>query len=433
MGLLVCLDEVDHTTIEHTESLDDSLKDKDPTIPSIDEEISNLRRDSAFELRSESPSFAGSEEERADFVHPSPQLVLQPTPPPQPQRRPRKRKLFDKVTVLTNRIIKQRLEDPSDTLREKNKMPSSKVNVWRLNNQLKKDRTFSDPLLTGFSDVLRSVFEKDYVASKPYLAVSNENVPERSSVSSPIREAETEINPVSPMPESVVPDSTNPDNTVQLSPAQQTEDVQDSAGPPPAHAESVATEAQSPQTFNNNDDMGFEHLRDGGFPVHMPSPPPRSSPSRTDDFSTQHGTWETRSYRTEPSTSANPEDMPELRNLGLSPVSEMTDEELSFLEIGGNTPLVSPASQDSDGLTGRTRALVQYLKQRSSSSPTSSHPSGDLSLSEILAGKTRKLAARMFFETLVLKSRGLIDMQQDKPYGDIALKLMPALFSKVQT
>ncbi|XP_010469303.1 PREDICTED: sister chromatid cohesion 1 protein 3-like [Camelina sativa] len=425
--------EQQNVRIEHTESLDDSLKDKDPTIPSIDEEISNLRRDSAFELRSESPSFAGSEEERADFVHPSPQLVLQPTPPPPPQRRPRKRKLFDKVTVLTNRIIKQRLEDPSDTLREKNKMPSSKVNVWRLNNQLKKDRTFSDPLLTGFSDVLRSVFEKDYVASKPYLAVSNENVPERSPVSSPIREAETEINPVSPMPESVVPDSTNPDNTVQLSPAQQTEDVQDSAGPPPAHAESVATEAQSPQTFNNNDDMGFEHLRDGGFPVHMPSPPPRSSPSRTDDFSTQHGTWETRSYRTEPSTSANPEDMPELRNLGLSPVSEMTDEELSFLEIGGNTPLVSPASQDSDGLTGRTRALVQYLKQRSSSSPTSSHPSGDLSLSEILAGKTRKLAARMFFETLVLKSRGLIDMQQDKPYGDIALKLMPALFSKVQT
>ena len=39
----------------------------------------------------------------------------------------------------------------------------------------------------------------------------------------------------------------------------------------------------------------------------------------------------------------------------------------------------------------------------------------------------------LFLNLQVLKSRGLIDMQQDRPYGDIALKLMPALFSKVQT
>uniref|UniRef100_A0A0D3BWW5 Uncharacterized protein n=1 Tax=Brassica oleracea var. oleracea TaxID=109376 RepID=A0A0D3BWW5_BRAOL len=72
---------------------------------------------SNFELRSGSPGFAGSEEEHENFVHPSPQLVLQPTPlPPQPQVRPRKRKHFDKVTVLTNRIMRERLEDPSDTL-----------------------------------------------------------------------------------------------------------------------------------------------------------------------------------------------------------------------------------------------------------------------------------------------------------------------------
>ncbi|CAL9245760.1 unnamed protein product [Arabidopsis halleri] len=418
--------------VERTESLDETLNEKEPTIPSIDEEMLNSGRHSAFELRSGSPSSAGSEEERADFVHPSPQLVLQPSPPPPPQRRKRKRKNFDEVHVLTNRYIKERLEDPSDTLRKRKKMPSSKVNVWRMNNQSRKDQNFDEPLITGFSDVLRCVFEKDYVASKPYLAVSDETLPEPSSVSSPTREAETEINPVSPIPRVIVPDSTNPDSTVQQSPVQQTEDAQDFTGPRPTHPESVATEAQSPQTFDN-DDMGIEHLRDGGFPVYMPSPPPRSSPFRTNDFTTQPGTWETESYRTEPSTSTVPEDLPGPRNLGLSPVSETTNEELYFLEVGGNTPVGTPASQDSDALTGRARALAQYLRQRSSSSPTSSHPSGDLSLSEILAGKTRKLAARMFFETLVLKSRGLIDMQQDRPYGDIALKLMPALFSKVQT
>lgn len=118
--------------------------------------------------------------------------------------------------------------------------------------------------------------------------------------------------------------------------------------------------------------------------MYMPSPPPRSSPFRTNDFTTQPGTWETESYRTEPSTSTVPEDLPGPRNLGLSPVSETTNEvcshmfacfvftilggsltliakpfacaiqELYFLEVGGNSPVGTP-SQDSDALTGRAR------------------------------------------------------------------------------
>ncbi|CAH8390710.1 unnamed protein product [Eruca vesicaria subsp. sativa] len=408
-----------------------SLNEKEPTIPSIDEEMLNSGGHSTFELRSESPGFAGSVEEPENFVHPSPQLVLQPTPPPAPQPRPRKRKQFDKVTVLTNRAMKDRLEDPSDTLLKRKKMPSSKLNVWRMNNQSKKDQIFSEPLLTSYSDALRSVFDKDCVASKPYLAVPTETIPEPAPVSSPTREADTEVNPTSPIPQSTVPDSTNQDSTVQLSPVQHTEDVQDSAGPQSTPAESVAREAQSPPPFNN-DDTGIERLREGGYTDYMPSPPPRFSPSRTDDFTTQSRIWETESYRTEPSTSTYREDLPGPTNSGTSAIPEMTDEELYFLEVGGNTPVQSPASQDSDGLTGRTRALAQYLRERSSSTPTSSFSSGDLSLGKILAGKTRKLAARMFFETLVLKSRGLIDMQQDQPYSDITLKMMPGLFSKVQ-
>ncbi|KAL0866945.1 hypothetical protein Bca101_046063 [Brassica carinata] len=403
-----------NTGVEGTGSME-----KEPTIPNIDEEVLNSRGHSMFELRSGSPGFAGSEEERENLAHPSPQLVLQPTPPPppQPQVRPRKRKHFDKVTVLTNRIMKERLEDPSDTLRKRKKMPSSKLNVWRMNSQSKKDQIFNEPLLTGSSDVLLGVFEKDCVASKPYLAaVSDETVPETAHASSPTREAETEV---------TVPDSTNQDSPVR-------QDVQESAGPQSTRADSVAREAQSPPPFNN-DDNGIERLRDGGYTDYMPSPPPpRFSPSRTDDFTTQTRIWETESYRTEPSTSTYREDLPGPTTSGVSAVPEMVDEELYFLEVGGNTPVRSQASQDSDALTGRTRALAQYLKERPSSTPSSSYNSGDLSLGKILDGKTRKLAARMFFETLVLKSRGLIDMQQDQPYSDITLKLMPGLFSKVQ-
>ncbi|CAN6898869.1 unnamed protein product [Brassica oleracea] len=418
---------------EHTEPLDETMKEKEPSIPNIDDEVLSSRGQ-AFELRSGSPGFAGFEEERDNFVHPSPQLALQPSPPPPPaqQPRPRKRKHFDKVTVLTNRIMRERLEDPSDTLRKRKKLPSSKLSMWRMNNQSKKDQIFSEPLLTGFSDALRSVFDKDCVSSKPYLAVPSESIPEPAPVSSPTREAEAGVHPTSSVPQSAVPDSTHPDDTLQRSPVRQTEDVQDSAGPQSARGESVPREAQSPRPFND-DDTGIERFRDGGYTDFMPSPPPRFSPSsRTGDFTTQTSrASETESYRTEPSTSAYRDDMPGLMTSGISAIPEMADEELYFLDVGGNTPVRSPASQDSDALTGRTRALAQYLKERSSVSPSSSTSSGDLSLGKILEGKTRKLAARMFFETLVLKSRGLIDMHQEQPYSDITLKLMPGLFSKV--
>nr|GMD52187.1 sister chromatid cohesion 1 protein 3 [Ipomoea batatas] len=53
---------------------------------------------------------------------------------------------------------------------------------------------------------------------------------------------------------------------------------------------------------------------------------------------------------------------------------------------------------------------------------------GDLSLNTVLEGKSRKICARMFFETLVLKNCGLIDVKQEEPYGDITLKTTSKLY-----
>jgi len=48
-----------------------------------------------------------------------------------------------------NRNISERLKDPSDTLRKRKKMPSSKLKFWRMNNQSRKDQNFNEPLFTG--------------------------------------------------------------------------------------------------------------------------------------------------------------------------------------------------------------------------------------------------------------------------------------------
>ncbi|GKV46849.1 hypothetical protein SLEP1_g53810 [Rubroshorea leprosula] len=120
--------------------------------------------------------------------------------------------------------------------------------------------------------------------------------------------------------------------------------------------------------------------------------------------------------------------------MGLSDIPEMLRSaeanDLYFLEDDKNSPTEFQASHGVDSLSVRTRAVAQYLKQ-SPITAISENSSGDLSLNKILEGKTRKLCARMFYETLVLKSYGVIDVQEEKAYEDITLKLTATL-SKAQ-
>ncbi|XP_010534271.1 PREDICTED: sister chromatid cohesion 1 protein 3 isoform X2 [Tarenaya hassleriana] len=365
-------------TDEPTELLDETLNEKENPTPVIAEEMLDLGGHSGFELCSGSPAFAVREEESANFVLSSPQLALQPSPPPaeqQPEPRPRKRKHFDKATVLTNKVMKQRLEDPSDTLRKKRNMPSTSLGIWRTNKRSRKEQMFDEPLLTGLSDDLSNCFRQEYVASKPHLAVRDDTVPEQTSVLSPTQEAVSEVNPEfttvqSPIQESNVPLSphsateAHTDRMVHQSPAQETEAVQDFTVLLSPHLGSEATVARSAQSFGN-DDMEIERFRDGAPPEFLDSPA-RFSPSRTDEFTPQPGTSgmssampsytaETSSCRTESEIPGTiPEDFPIPENSELSDIPEI-DEELSFLEAGSDTPIKSAASRRSGALSVRTR------------------------------------------------------------------------------
>ncbi|CAH8322011.1 unnamed protein product, partial [Eruca vesicaria subsp. sativa] len=73
---------------EPTGFLSESLNEKEPN---LDEEVLNSQRLSK-------QGFADAEEEREPSGHPSPQLVLQPTPSPHA----REMNHFDKDVVLTN-------------------------------------------------------------------------------------------------------------------------------------------------------------------------------------------------------------------------------------------------------------------------------------------------------------------------------------------
>ncbi|KAJ7571083.1 hypothetical protein O6H91_01G148000 [Diphasiastrum complanatum] len=80
--------------------------------------------------------------------------------------------------------------------------------------------------------------------------------------------------------------------------------------------------------------------------------------------------------------------------------------------------------QDNNGWSVRTRAVSQFLRATFQALETDSknlEEAGPLGLERLLLGKNRKEAARMFFETLVLKTKDYLDVQQNKPYDDIKI------------
>lgn len=75
---------------------------------------------------------------------------------------------------------------------------------------------------------------------------------------------------------------------------------------------------------------------------------------------------------------------------------------------------------ENTGWSSRTRAVAKYLQTLFDKEAV--HGRKTLPMDNLLAGKTRKEASRMFFETLVLKTRDYIHVEQAKPFDSINIK-----------
>lgn len=75
---------------------------------------------------------------------------------------------------------------------------------------------------------------------------------------------------------------------------------------------------------------------------------------------------------------------------------------------------------DNSRWSARTRAVANYLQVLFEKQ--GQHGKKDISLESLLAGKSRKEASRMFFETLVLKTKDYIQAEQENAFCDIRIK-----------
>ncbi|KAF8009780.1 hypothetical protein BT93_J0698 [Corymbia citriodora subsp. variegata] len=358
-------------------------------------------------------------DEHVLFEHASPEMAIRSSPTVQrPPARKRKRKqLFDECVVLKNSFMKKALDNPSDILRKRKNIPNSAFGLWKLNKGLRKDCGFQEPLFNGMCTDLQNIFKKDYVSINPHLFGQDDVIPE----------------PV---------DSETPGPTTEVLP-----------GPGISRSPDNATgfDLEIEHLRHHKDQTGGNFLDFVSLPIRgidsslgrdtftpmsgsLGSAPelPEGSTVGTGVLPTPDAAMSTGPFRSDtetPQTFIEENQVEE--NTCLSDIPEMTAaEELSFLEAEDTSLAGSCRSQEIDPLSIRTRAVAQFLQRRSPTAPGQEEESG-LSLTNILEGKNRRLCARMFFETLVLKSYGLIDVQQDEAYGDISLKLTPTL-SKAQ-
>ncbi|KAL5549731.1 hypothetical protein UlMin_004962 [Ulmus minor] len=357
-------------------------------------------------------------------------FAIRSTPPvQQPPKPKRKRKqYYDEAPVLTNKFMKKALEDPSDIKRKRRKIPCSTLGIWKLQNNLRKEQIFFQPSITGLCSDLGNIYNKDYLSKKVQsLRVAS---PDAQDLRSPAPARDVMLDPGAPQ---------SPPGATEVSPEhrgasdefQEIERVRDAA----SHEEGNILPEFIPSPIVTPSHERYDLSHAPSTNLGSTSVPMVETTAGTGGFSTSGLPSSTGLRDSEVGTPATYMDEPlDFQNTGLSDIPEFNheeDEELFFLEADNNTPTGSQGTQGIDSLSVRTRAVAQYLKRQSPITPISEGTSGDLSLNKILEGKRRNLCARMFFETLVLKSHGLVDVEQEEPYGNINLKLTPAL-SKAQ-
>ncbi|BAT83496.1 hypothetical protein VIGAN_04065400 [Vigna angularis var. angularis] len=124
---------------------------------------------------------------------------------------------------------------------------------------------------------------------------------------------------------------------------------------------------------------------------------------------------------------------PEIR----SPYVEQNDEnymianDTGFLNVGDDEiiddddddnfqPSAEGTHLENSGWSSRTRAVAKYLQTVFDKEDL--HGRKELHLDNLLVGKTKKEASRMFFETLVLKTRDYVHVEQPKPFANVSIK-----------
>uniref|UniRef100_A0A0E0EJP6 Rad21/Rec8-like protein N-terminal domain-containing protein n=1 Tax=Oryza meridionalis TaxID=40149 RepID=A0A0E0EJP6_9ORYZ len=323
-------------------------------------------------------------------------------PPAQDKRRIR----YDNEIVFSNAYMKRQIDggELHRLVCKRRKLPQAAVDVWKFCRIRQKDGFLLDPLVHGMCATLRQTYERTF----PHV--------------------------IDPEAES---------GSVEHTPGVANDSIQDTYDHQLSLKSPGNTDAQPEHQFNQqaprNSDGQPEPELNPKSPIPRFSPQNIPSPIRDDNspFKTPGAGGTPKSRLGETPASGTPADMSYMSpgqdsdpQVSPFPFNDELDGDLPEIPSLMSTPgVISTAGTGTTGLgsmSARTRAVAQYFKDQMASATSDDQP-GKFILNRILEGRHRKQAARMFFETLVLKSYDYIDVEQEEAYGDIAVSVKPSL------
>ncbi|KAJ4792025.1 Sister chromatid cohesion 1 protein 1 [Rhynchospora pubera] len=423
-----------------------------------------------------SPRSANAEQDKVE-------LAVAPSPPRVREKRKRKKQqfYFDRQIVLSNKKMKEQLKDSATALlvRKRRRLPSSPLDLWMYQRAHLKDQIFYRPLINWkfasleekktYPPIFNEQPDMDPPLSPPHQFPDNEVIIEELADNEVIIEEPADP-PVGlqqsphhdmgtvggpPVNSPVVPSHLSPNHSIS------TEDP--SRNPPPGD-----------QYPSPNNDMYPPRSPTQLMPVDANEQPDRLRCQQVDETMQGQsplvdGSWNTPNSNNNifnSPSNALPIFEPEVVNSTHSspakhtwPVSQSPStpshekrdtfrtpplkrsaerEDLNFLETppsikakrarvedGNLSPTVllenDSARRERNSWSARSMGMAKYLREHLALDPNAGDQNGNISLNQILEGKTRKHCARMFFETLVLTTSNYVQVKQEEAYADVLI------------
>ncbi|XP_050381159.1 sister chromatid cohesion 1 protein 2-like [Argentina anserina] len=291
----------------------------------------------------------------------------------------RKRKcVFDDIVVLPNEVIRQSIHDAKDLVAKRRKVPKNAHAVWQTQQIGNLAQNFLEPLISNVSQELRSLLCKRKVRKLNIIPEKLNLLDcQRTGTSEKIGVVETGT--VEP-PE---------DSNVLEYPCTVRSEQADIAPDTPILCSKSIKSFHSPKS-PEVPDMDLVRPETSGRMQKEPSI------SAEQAFPT-----------------GKVEDVQSLD----------TDQEHDFSLLTEESEFCEGVTPEADGCSLRTRKVVRYLHRHFTI--CKSRGEEEVNLLEVAERRTKKECARLFYETLVLKTRGFVDVKQADPYGDILIRKLP--------
>ncbi|CAK9212386.1 unnamed protein product [Sphagnum troendelagicum] len=329
---------------------------------------------------------------------------------PKPALRKRK-PVLDMAIAVPGDVMREQLANTDNIRRVRKKAPCTRHELWEVQKQSLGHQMFCEPSLPGVCAELHELYERMLVSGEIALP---------SADSAHARTPESEKVPQTPQIDSL------PKDPKEEEPKHEGREEETREDEPEDERRAIEPEpqpdAQEVAHVQASLDPDVQFPEDEALAV-SPTATPVETDLRLEGNEEMNLQEIKETLQLEGNAEMNVQEIKE--TLRLEGNAEMNVQEIKETQMNEGVQPMEPL------LLTECRAVGRYLQGAFENINTDTNrEEGDVAkfgLDHTLRGKSRKEAARMFFETLVLKTKDYIDVEQAQPYSEIYLTARPKL------